>query len=160
MVTGTLIALAVLGAAGSIAGGVSAKRSASLQARQQRLQQQAQVTQAAVEKVERERKLQQVLSTQRAMAGAAGLDFTSGTFSALRENSITEASSQQRRSDLLTKIRFSQAGLVADQAKSQGNAGLISGIGGAATSLAGAGLQIGRLGSIPSGIPGGIPATF
>ena len=149
MVTGTLIALAVLGAAGSIAGGVSAKKSGSLQARQARLQQQAEMTQAAVESVEREKQLQEVLSTQRAMAGAAGLDFTSGTFSALRETSITEAANQQRRANLLTSTRYAQAGLQAEQAKSSGTAGLISGSGGAVTSLAGAGLQIGQLGAIP-----------
>lgn len=150
MGTELLIGLAILGAAGSIAGGVSAKRTGALQARQARLQQQAQLTQASVEKVEREKKLQQVLATQRAMAGAAGIDFTSGTFISLRDSSINEAEDQQRRADLLTSVRFAQAGLAGDQARAGGTAGLISGIGGAVSSLAGAGMQIGSLGSTPS----------
>lgn len=149
MVTGLLIGLGVLGAAGSIAGGVSAKKTGALQARQARLQQQAQLTQASVERVEREKKLQEVLATQRAMAGAAGIDFTSGTFSALREDSIEEAANQQRRADLLTSVRFAQAGLAGDQARAAGTAGLIKGIGGAVTSLAGAGMSISQLGSVP-----------
>ncbi len=93
-----------VGAMGQMGAASAAAQTAKLQAAQANLQSQAGQTQAAVEEENRQYKLQQILSTQRAIFGSGGASLSSGSFNAIQTGDISAEARQRNNNTLLANV--------------------------------------------------------
>lgn len=129
--------IAAAAALAQVFGGIQAKKSADIEARQYEENAALARAQAAQQEAERRRELDRVLATQDAIRSARDVELVSGTSRAIREETIGAAEDDIATIRMNAGSAQARYSLGAESARAKGVSGLVGGVAGGARTIYG-----------------------